>query len=164
MSARDSQQNQHELSKHNLEIFNKYNQASKELLYAKIFIQGDNPGVQSKNNIFCSQSLFCYNLSQFEEENDKRDTKYSGKHIPNTPVKGGIGMVKRGLIASGMLEQLGGADTRTVSGMLPSMDGEDLDYRLLYTSEREDDNLTLKTSEYRTYHQDALNRESFISG
>jgi len=50
MSAREphnaNQQNsQHSLSKHNLEIFNKYNQASKELLYAKIFIQGDNPGV-----------------------------------------------------------------------------------------------------------------------
>ena len=73
-------------------------------------------------------------------------------------------MVKRGLIASGMLEQLGGADTGTVSGMLPSIDGEDYDYRLHYTSEREDDNITMKTSEYRAYHQDALNRESFISG
>jgi len=86
------------------------------------------------------------------------------KHVPNTPVKGGIGMVKRGLIASGMLEQLGGADTATVSGMLPSIDGEDLDYRLHYTSERDDDNLTLKTSDYRAYHQDAVHRESFLSG
>jgi hypothetical protein len=131
-----------------LEIFNQYNRASKELLYAKIFIQNDQPGVQSKNNIFCSQSLFCYNLSQFEEENE---AKYSGKQVPITPVKGNIGMVKKGLIASGMLEHLGGADTATVSGMLPSMDGEDYDYRLQYTSEREDDNLTLKTSEYRAY-------------
>ena len=81
-----------------------------------------------------------------------------------TPIKGGIGMVKRGLLASGMLEQLGGADTATVSGMLPSIDGEDYDYRLHYTSERDDDNLTLKNSEHRAYHQDALNRESFISG
>ena len=73
-------------------------------------------------------------------------------------------MVKRGLIASGMLEHLGGADTATVSGMVHSIDGEDYDYRVHYTSERDDDNLTLKTSEYRAYHQDAVNRESFISG
>ena len=70
-----------------------------------------------------------------------------------TPIKGGgIGMVKRGLIASGMLEHLGGADTATVSGMVHSIDGEDYDYRVHYTSERDDDNLTLKTSEYRAYH------------
>ncbi len=118
-----------------------YNGASKELLYAKIFIKGDNPGVQSKNNIFCSQSLFCYNLSQFEEENEHREAKYSGKHVPMTPIKGSIGMVRRGL--------KGGTDTATVSGIMPSVDGEELDYRLQYTSERDDDNLTLKTSEYR---------------
>jgi hypothetical protein len=51
-----------------------------------------------------------------------------------------------------MLEHLGGADTGTISGMIPSLDGEDYENHLQYTSERDDDNLTLKTSDYRAYH------------
>jgi hypothetical protein len=58
------------LNRQNLDLLDKQYEASKDFLYAKIFIQGDQ-GVKSKNNIFCSQSLFCYNnLSQFEDDND----------------------------------------------------------------------------------------------
>jgi hypothetical protein len=35
-----------------------------------------------------------------------------------TPIKGGLGMIKKGLFA-------GGPDTGTVSGMMLSVDGED---------------------------------------
>ena len=59
-----------------------------------------------------------------------------------TPIKTG-GTQKKGFFAAG-----GGPGTATVSGMMASVDGEEFEYHM-NNSERDDDNLTLKTSEYR---------------
>lgn len=55
-----------------------------------------------------------------------------------TPIKGS-------LVPKGFFTTTNGAGT-VVSGMMPSIDGEDFDYRNSF-NEREDDVVTLKTSE-----------------
>lgn len=77
-------------------------------------------------------------MSQFEEENEAMRTKYSGKQVPMTPMKkGGADLLKKGggllFTNNGVFDHItggGGPDTATVSGLMPSVDGEDCDFRL----------------------------------
>ena len=64
-----------------------------------------------------------------------------------TPIKAGEGTTAKSFFTKIGLGIGNGTGTGTVSGILPSYDGEDYEYHLNF--ERDDDNLTFKNSEHR---------------